>query len=210
MISKNNIVLGSGGHCRVILENLYHLKKKNIILYDINFSPVANNFILKNQVFDFKKILKKNINKKNNLYLALGSNFLRKKYFTKFNKKFIMPSLISPKSNISKYSKYGYANFFNHFSYIGANSILGDNNIINTYSLIEHDVKIGNHCHIGPGVKIGGKSIIEDNVLVGIGSILIDKIKICSNVIIGAGSIVTASISRPGTYVTVRNKLKKL
>ena len=34
-------------------------------------------------------------------------------------------------------------------------------NIINTKSLIEHDVKIGNHCHIGPSVKIGGGSSID-------------------------------------------------
>ena len=53
------------------------------------------------------------------------------------------PNLIAKNSSISHYSKLGIANFFNHFCFIGANSNIGNNNIINTKSLIEHDVKIG-------------------------------------------------------------------
>ena len=51
-------------------------------------------------------------------------------------------------------------------------------------------------------MKIGGGSSIGDNVMCGIGSIIINKIKICSNVTIGAGSIITKNITKPGTYVT--------
>ena len=40
--------------------------------------------------------------------------------------------------------------------------------------------------------------------------ILNKKKIISSNVIIGAGSIVTSNINKPGTYVTVKNKLRKL
>jgi sugar O-acyltransferase (sialic acid O-acetyltransferase NeuD family) len=210
MTLKSNIILGSGGHSRVILENLYILKKKNIKIYDFNFSPRKNNTILKSKVKDFKKISKKKISKNNNLFLAIGDNNIRKKYFHKFKSKIKIPNLISKNSSISRYSKLGIANFFNHFCFIGPNAIIGDNNIINTKSLIEHDVKIGSHCHIGPDVKIGGGSSIGNNVMCGIGSILINNIKICSNVILGAGSIVTKNIGKPGTYITVKNKLRKL
>ena len=209
MTLKSNIVLGFGGHSRVILENLYILNKKNIKIYDFYFSNRKKNTIFKSKVYDYKKISKKEISKKNNLYLAIGNNETRKKYFNNFKDKIKMPNLISKNSSISQYSKLGMANFFNYFCFIGPNSTIGNNNIINTKSLIEHDVKIGNHCHIGPSVKIGGGSSIGDNVMCGIGSIIINKINICSDVIIGAGSIVTKSISKPGTYITVRNKLRK-
>ncbi|MDC0859400.1 acetyltransferase [Candidatus Pelagibacter sp.] len=210
MTLKSNIVVGAGGHSRAILENLYILNKKNIKVYDLNFSPNANKIILKNKVIDIKKILNKEISKKNNMFLAIGSNILRKKYFKKFSTKMNMPNLISNKSNISSFSKIGIANFFNHFSYVGPNSSIGDNNIINTQSLIEHDVKIGSHCHISPSVKIAGSCSIGDNVMCGIGTIIINNINICSNVTIGAGSIITSNIYKPGTYVTVKNKLRKL
>tara|TARA_B100000886_G_scaffold334594_1_gene290349 strand:+ start:1243 stop:1875 length:633 start_codon:yes stop_codon:yes gene_type:complete len=210
MTLKSNIVLGSGGHSRVILENLLILKRKNIKIYDFNFSPRQKNIILKKKVSDFKKLSKKEISMNNNLFLAIGDNVIRKKYFEKFKSKIKMPNLISKNSSISRYSKLGKANFFNHFCFIGPNSNIGNNNIINTKSLIEHDVKIGSHCHIGPNVKIGGATSLGDNVMCGIGSIIINKVKICSNVIIGAGSIVTKSIRKPGTYITVKNKLRKL
>ena len=200
MTLKINIILGSGGHSRVILENLYILKKNNIKVYDFNFSSTKKNTILKSKVNDFKKISKKEISKNNNLFLAIGDNSIRKKYFDKFKTRIKVPNLIAKNSSISSYSKLGIANFFNHFCYIGANS----------KSLIEHDVKIGSHCHIGPNVKIGGGSSIGDNVMCGIGSIIINKINICSNVTIGAGSIITKDISKPGTYVTAGNKLRKL
>jgi UDP-N-acetylbacillosamine N-acetyltransferase len=210
MILKSNIILGAGGHSRAILENLLIQNKKNIKLYDLNFSSNSINIILKNKVRDFKKISKNEISKKNNMFLAIGNNILRKKYFKNYSNKINMPNLISKNSNISSFSKVGIANFFNHFTYIGPNSIIGNNNIINTQSLIEHDVKIGNHCHIGPAVKIGGSCTIMDNVMCGIGTIIINNINICSNVIIGAGSIITSNIYKPGTYVTVKNKLRKL
>ena len=53
-----------------------------------------------------------------------------------------------------------------------------------------------------PKCEIGGGSSIGDNVMCGIGTIIINKINICSNVTLGAGSIVTKNISKPGTYVT--------
>ena len=64
MTLKSNIVLGSGGHSRVILENLYILNKKNIKIYDFYYSIKKNNKILKSKVYDYKKISKKEISKK--------------------------------------------------------------------------------------------------------------------------------------------------
>ena len=94
MTLKSNIILGSGGHSRVILENLYILKKKNIKIYDFNFSYRKDNTILKNKVIDFKKIPKKEISKNNNLFLAIRDNNI-KKYFDKFRTRIKMPNLIS-------------------------------------------------------------------------------------------------------------------
>ena len=103
MTLKSNIILGSGGHSRVILENLYILKKKNIKIYDFNFSYRKDNTILKNKVIDFKKIPKKEISKNNNLFLAIGDNNIRKKYFNKFRTRIKMPIYIK-NSSISRYS----------------------------------------------------------------------------------------------------------
>ena len=64
MTLKINLVLGSGGHSRTILENLYQLKKKNIEVYDLNFLLEKKNYIFNNNINDFKKISKKKSQKK--------------------------------------------------------------------------------------------------------------------------------------------------
>lgn len=47
---------------------------------------------------------------------------------------------------------------------------------------------------------------IEDNIFIGVNSVILHGVKICSNVIIGAGSVVPKSITSPGVYVGVPAK----
>ncbi len=67
-------------------------------------------------------------------------------------------------------------------AYIGPCSEVGDGTIINTGVIVEHDVRIGKHCHICPAATVIG------------------GITICDDVIIGAGSVVVADITQPGFY----------
>ena len=50
-------------------------------------------------------------------------------------------------------------------------------------------IHIGNNVSIAHNVTVHG-AIIEDNVLIGIGSIILDNARICSNSIVAAGSLV--------------------
>ncbi len=67
--------------------------------------------------------------------------------------------------------------------------------------MIEHEVQIGSHSHVGPNASISGRTVIGDQVMIGVGACVVDNITICSNTIIGANSTVIRSISEPGTYV---------
>mgnify|MGYP001189799476 FL=1 len=68
---------------------------------------------------------------------------------------------------------------------------------------------IGNNNHIAPKSIIGGRVKIGNKVLIGMGSKILPGIKICSNTIIGAGSVVTKSILNPATYAGIPAKMIK-
>ena len=87
--------------------------------------------------------------------------------------------------------------------------ISGNNNIINSGALIEHEATIGNSNHIAPKSIIGGRVKIGNNVLIGLGSKILPGIKICSDVIIGAGAVVTKNINKPQTYIGIPAKVVK-
>ncbi|GAH39942.1 unnamed protein product, partial [marine sediment metagenome] len=54
--------------------------------------------------------------------------------------------------------------------------------------------KIGDNCHIAPGVHISGSVNIGELSFIGIGATIIQGIKIDKNVTIGAGSVVIDDI----------------
>lgn len=72
--------------------------------------------------------------------------------------------------------------------------IVGEGTNIQENSVIHVDKKnpviIGNGCTIGHGAIIHGCSM-GDNVLVGMGAIILNGVKIGNNTIIGAGSLIT-------------------
>ena len=104
--------------------------------------------------------------------------------------------------------------FIGPFVEIQKDAILGKNNRIQSHSFICSRVKIGNNCFIGHGVmftndrfekgKPSGRdkirpTIVSNNVYIGSNSTIL-PIKICSKVVIGAGSVVTTNITKSGVY----------
>lgn len=76
-----------------------------------------------------------------------------------------------------------------HFVRIGDNVNIQDNAVIHcTYK--KSPVTIGNNVSIAHGAIVHGCTI-EDNVLIGMGSIIMDDVHVESNCIIAAGAVVT-------------------
>ena len=79
---------------------------------------------------------------------------------------------------------------------INSNSVIDEACIINSGSIIEHDCHIKFSSHICPGVYLAGNVSIGKYSMIGIGSRVIQNIKILDKVIVGAGSIVLKNINK--------------
>jgi UDP-2-acetamido-3-amino-2,3-dideoxy-glucuronate N-acetyltransferase len=91
------------------------------------------------------------------------------------------------------------------FVEIGQGVIIGNNCKIQAFCFIPEGVVIGNNVFIGPNVTFTNakyppqdkevwsknKTIVEDNVSIGAGSIILPNITIAKNTRIGAGTVVT-------------------
>ena len=106
--------------------------------------------------------------------------------------------------------------FIGPFTEIQKNVIIGNNTRIQSHTFICEKVKIGSKCFIGHGVvfindkfedgkpaegnkRKWKKTNISNNVYIGSNSTIL-PINICSNVVVGAGSVVTKDIKLPGKY----------
>jgi len=72
---------------------------------------------------------------------------------------------------------------------------IGQDSIINTGALIDHDCKIAENCHLAPGVVCSGGVIIGSNTHLGTGTIVMEYRTIGSNCAVAAGSVVFENIS---------------
>ena len=112
--------------------------------------------------------------------------------------------------------KIGKNSFVGPFTEIQNNVLIGNCTKIQSHSFICEQVTIGNNCFVGHGVMFindkfsdgrpaGGdkskwkKTLIGDNVCIGSNSTIL-PVRICDDVVIGAGSVVTKNILESGKY----------
>lgn len=145
---------------------------------------------------------------KHKAVIAVGNPYLKEKIvkqLTSISNNIDYPNIIDPKAVLLSPKTI----LFNKGNVIMANAVLTVdikiNNFNHIYSCctITHDDKIGDFNQFSPGVNISGKNIIQNLIYFGANSGTLEKLYICSDVIIGAGGVITKDITEPGTYVGV-------
>ena len=81
---------------------------------------------------------------------------------------------------------------------------IGKDTIINTGALIDHDCTIASDCHIAPGVTLCGGVDIKSNVYIGSGTNIIQGISLGKKSIVAAGSIIYKDLPEGVTYLQSR------
>jgi len=204
--SRKLIVIGAGGHARIVIDTAEDIGYKIYGIIDIYYKgqeeiilnyPVLGDFSFLNDLDPNKFILA----------LSIGDNSERATYFKKSLKSdFQVATIIHPTAIVSKNAEIDSGVFIGSGAIINAKAKIGKNTIVNTGAIIEHEVEIGNHSHIGPGSRIAGRVRIGEQTFVGIGTSIIDKITIGEKVIIGVGSVILNDIEPNSTVVGIPGK----
>lgn len=192
------IIIGAGGHCRAILSILRDtglMESEGI--YDIG-TPRHNEKIMgvpvMGNILSFEKCL--DIQNKS-VILAIGDNKQRRYWFDKLNNLGChFPNLIAKSAYVDPSSKLGVGNVICPLSFIGPESELENNIIVNTSAIVEHEVSVRSHSHLAPGSIVSGRSKIGLQVFVGANATIIKKAQVADESTIGAGAVVTKDITK--------------
>jgi UDP-perosamine 4-acetyltransferase len=84
---------------------------------------------------------------------------------------------------------------------INCGATLGRGVIVNTNSTIEHDTVLGDWVHVAPGATVCGEVTIGAYSMIGAGATVIEGRKIATCCVVGAGSTVVHDLTEPGIYV---------
>lgn len=72
---------------------------------------------------------------------------------------------------------------------------VGDHAIINTNASIDHDSRIGEFCHVGPGVTLSGGVQIGPGSHIGTGASIIQNIELGRECFVAAGAVVVKGVA---------------
>lgn len=194
---KEVIVIGSGGHAKVVIDILSLIPNIQILGVTSNVLKSGDYFLNYPVLGDDDSI--KYLSKEINLVMGLGGfrdNNLRLKVFNLLKGYgFQFTNAIHPSAYISKTAKLGEGVVIFPGVIINTEAEIGDNTIIATGATIDHETKVGNHVLVSAGVTIGAYCEIEENVLLALGSKVVSGIKVKKNSLIAAGAVVVKDIN---------------
>jgi len=202
-LSKNLIIIGAGGHARVVIDAAIKAEYSILGIIDVNFTGSPEKIMGYDVIGDYS-VLTNYPKDSTCVFIAIGENSQREKFFNKvIEDGFNIPVIIHPTAIISDNMEIDGGSFVNAGAIINAKAQIMTGSIINTGAIIDHEVIIGKFCHIAPGVCISGRTKVGNHSFIGTGASVIDKISIGNNVIIGAGSIIIKDIESETKVVGV-------
>lgn len=191
-LPKRMIIIGAGGHARVVSSILNYTSSIEIVGFLDNVSTTRGECIGQHNVLgDHSLIPSLYEDNVRHAIVAIGNNQIRAEYFNGLTKQgFTLVNAIHPRALLETETKLGSGNVISMGALVCCNTRIGDNCIINTGAIIDHETQIDDHVHVAPGVKIAGRVHIKHHSFIGIGATIKDYITIGKNVTIGAGAVV--------------------
>ncbi|MGO9133446.1 MAG: acetyltransferase [Methylovirgula sp.] len=80
---------------------------------------------------------------------------------------------------------------------------LAKNTIVNTNATVDHDCHVGAHSHVATGAILCGNVTLGPGVHVGAGAVIIQGVTVGGNAVIGAGAVVLADVPENSLAVGV-------
>ncbi len=200
---KRLIILGSGGHAKVLISTLKTLRREiiGILEQDETYvgqslsgvSIIGNDDMIQEYTPDEIEIV--------NGIGSIASTEKRKTIYEKFKLAgYTFSQVIHPAATIMDDVQLGEGVQIMAGAIVQTGCVIGDNAIVNTGAIVEHDCMIGEHVHVAPGAVISGNVQIGAMTHIGTAATVIQGIKIGEGVIIGAGTVVVKDVA-PGKKV---------
>lgn len=161
MKKQRLIIVGSGGHGKVVLEAALLQNKYKIVGFADDTVKNKNNS--KHEIIGTIKDLETGKIKADCFVVAIGNNNIRKKIFLKLIQKLDAAIIIHPSAVVSKTSELCKGTVILANSVISTNVSIGLNSVINSLCLVDHETVVGNHVHISQGTIIGSNVNLKDN-----------------------------------------------
>jgi sugar O-acyltransferase (sialic acid O-acetyltransferase NeuD family) len=205
------IILGAGGHGRVVLDIIQQARQHKPVGF------LDNNKALHGRRVDGLPVLggleclpdlhQRGITA---AVVAIGDNGIRRAMADTLEQGgFELINAIHPSAQLATNVTVGKGVVIAAGALICAHCQIGDYAILNTGCIVDHESMIGTATHVCPGVRLAGHVTIESGAFLGIGATVVQNIRIGFEAIVGAGSVVVQNVDPMTTVVGVPARVTK-
>lgn len=184
------IVLGAGGHARVVVDLLRasNFEVKGCIGPQAPEQSIGAPWLGADSSIT--------VGDANSIRLAngigsVGDATARIKAFTQFKTAgFDFPALVHPQASVSANAELSEGVQIMMGACVQVGARLGENVLVNTGATVDHDCIIGDHVGISPGATLCGNVTVEDEAHIGPGAVILQGVRIGRRAIVAAGAVV--------------------
>ena len=178
---KNLLIWGRGGHSAIVQEAAELLGYTTIDTTDEKDHRSHNLFNWSPNEWEVHVAIGNNHSRCNMVRILLWNDYE-------------LSTIIHPKAFVSKTAKIGEGCYIGPMATVLARATLGKAVIINTTASVDHDCSIADYAHIAPGAHLCGNVTVGTRSLIAVGGVVVPKITIGDDCILGASSALTRTI----------------
>ncbi|WP_423189023.1 acetyltransferase [Alkalibacterium sp. f15] len=198
---KRLIIIGAGGHGKVVADIAMRMKKwgKISFLDDDESKKTCIGLKIIGKIEDALKY-----KDEADFFVAFGDNSVRQNFQVKLEKEgYSIAKLIHPSAIIGMEVSVDNGTVVMAGVVINCLSKIGKGCIINTSSSLDHNNTIEDYVHISPGAHLAGTVRIGTGNWIGMGCVISNNVNVCKGCLVGAGAVILNNINEAGTYVGV-------
>ncbi len=201
-MSAGMYVLGGGGHAKVAVATLQSMGETVSAIFDDDAAKIG------------QQLLDINIEsatpssgwwreKERRAFIAIGNNAIRAE-LSALDAKWVVAKHTD--SVVHASVEVGAGTLICAGVVIQPDTTLGQHTIANTSCSIDHDCKVGDFAHVGPGAVLAGGVQVGASAFIGAGATIMPGVCVGSGAVVGAGAVVTRNVGEGQTVVGVPAK----
>jgi UDP-N-acetylbacillosamine N-acetyltransferase len=191
------VVWGASGHARVVADIVRLSKEYDIVgfLDDVNAERCGTEFCGARVLGGRERFDDLRRQGVQHVIFGVGDNRARLTLGTLVRAGgFCLATAVHPRATIAADVSVGRGTVVAAGAVINPGARIGENVIINTCACVDHECLVDDGAHVGPGVRLGGKVVVERGAWIGIGATVRDEVVIGAHSTVGAGAVVVANV----------------
>ncbi len=187
------VIIGAGGHARVVLSALSPGDRPGVI----DPSRPGGSRFCEHPVLGGDEALAERAEP---AHVAIGDNERRRDVVERAGPR-AWHTIVSPHAIVLGSVEVGEGAFVGARAVVQPGVRIGHHAIINTGAIVEHDCTVGNFAHVAPGAVLAGAVSVGEGALVGVGAVVRQGISIGRDAVVGAGAVVVRDVPDGATVV---------